>query len=196
MLANGNAPRRLTNDPGIDQAPAWSPDGQQIVFMSDRANKEFDIFRMNADGSGLERLTTSGANGFPQYSPDGSQLALDVGHDVYVMSLSTRGLRRITHDPANGMHPTWSPDGRRLAFMSWRNGRSEIFTARVDGTEPQAVVTMPTGGAIDPRWSPDGLRIAFVHAPEGGINRIQATNQQYIVYVLELDTGRLQRISR
>lgn len=198
MNSNGVAARRLTNDPGIDQAPAWSRDGRQIVFMSNRVNKkDFDIFRMDADGSNLERLTTSGSNWFPQYAPDGSQLALQIGRDIYIMSLATRQPRRLTHEPLNGMYPTWSRDGERIAFMSWRNGPSQIFTANADGSDPKAVVTMPSGDAIDPRWSPDGKYIAFVHVPKGGVASGKPDpRQQHIVFVVELGTGRLQRISR
>lgn len=208
MRADGALVRRLTDHPAIDQAPAWSRDGRQIAFMSNRERQDadgdidgeaggpFDIFRMNADGTGLERLTTGGSHWFPQYSPDGAQLALHIERDAYVMSLSSRALRRVTHEPANGLYPTWSPDGLRIAFMSWRNGRSQIFTARADGSDPQAVVTMPSGDAVDPRWSPDGKYIAFVHVSEGGLTRPQAGSHQRIVYVVELDTRRLSRISR
>jgi TolB protein len=194
--ADGGAPRPITHDPAIDQMPAWSRDGTQIVFMSNRAGgKNFDIYRMNKDGSNVERLTTSGSNWFPEYSPDGSQLALHVERDIYIMSLATKGLRRITYEPTNGMHPSWSPDGRRLAFMSWRNGRSEIFTSAVDGSDAQVLVTMPTGDAIDPRWSPDGNYIAFVHVPSGAGDG-RDSNGQRVVYIVEFKSGRLTRISR
>lgn len=196
MDAAGDAARRLTDHPAIDQAPAWSRDGKQIVFMSNRDNPDFDIFRMNADGGNVERLTKGGANGYPEYSPDGGQLALHVGRDVYIMILETRGLRRVTYEPDNGLHPTWEPLGRRLAFMSWRNGRTEIFTARPDSKDQQVVVTMPSGDAVDPRWSPDGRFIAFVHLPDGGLTRAQQAMPQRIVYIVEVDTGRLTRISR
>ncbi len=196
MPAGGGRSRRLTSDPAIDQAPAWSPDGRQLVFMSNRADAGFDIFRMNADGSGAEPLTHGGSNGFPQYSPDGGQLALQVGRDVYVMSLSSRALRRLTSEPADGLYPTWSPDGLRIAFMSGRNGCSEIFTVRTDGTDPRVVVTMPNGDAVDPRWSPDSRYIAFVHVPDDGATRVPTPNQQRIVYVVDLETGKLTRVSR
>jgi Tol biopolymer transport system component len=93
------------------------------------------------------------------------------------------------------MHPTWSPDGLRIAYMSWRNGRSEIFTGRSDGSDPQLVVTMPTGDAIDPQWSPDGEYIAFAHAP-GGAGNGSAPEGARVVYVVDLSTGRLSRVSR
>jgi Tol biopolymer transport system component len=75
--------------------------------------------------------------------------------------------KRLTSDPENGMHPSWSPDGKRIAFMSWRTGRTELFTMNADGSDQKKLLTLDKGGAIDPRWSPDGSRIAFVHLPEG-----------------------------
>lgn len=187
---------RRTDNPAIDRAPAWSRDGRQIVFMSNRDNKDFDLYRMDADGTHLERLTNGGSNGFPEYSPDGGQIVLHRDRDVYIMSLVNLGLRRVTQEPANGMHPTWSPDGHQIAFMSWRNGRSEIFTSRPDGTEPQVVVTMPTGDAVDPRWSPDGKSIAFVHVPNGVPRTSPVAAALGIVYVVELDSGRITRVSK
>jgi Tol biopolymer transport system component len=109
------------------------------------------------------------------FSPDAATLAFHVGRDVHTMpvpggvegSASGGDLRRLTTDPANGMYPSWSPDGKSIAFMSWRNGKTEIFTMRADGTEQKVVVSMAQGDAVDPRWSPDGRQIAFVHLPDG-----------------------------
>ncbi len=169
MNANGDAPQQITRHPGRDLAPAWSPDGRHIVFMSTRDNPEFDIYRMDRDGSNVERLTSGGSNWFPQYSPDGSQIAFHAMRDVHVLGLKDRKIVRLTHEPQNGMYPTWSPDGSQIAFMSWRNGRTEIFTMRANGADQTLLVTMPTGDAVDPRWSPNGDQIAFVHVPSGGV---------------------------
>lgn len=194
-LADGTASVRLTHDPAIDQMPAWSRDGTQIVFMSNRGGKTFDIYRMKADGSNVERLTNGKSNWFPEYSPDGGQLALHIDRGVFIMSLSTKGLRRVTQEPVDGLHPTWKPNGHQLAFSSSRNGRSEIFTSLVDGSDPHSIVTMPTGDAINPRWSPDGQYIAFVHVP-GGVDNDPDDKAQRVVYIVEVESGRLTRISR
>ena len=190
--ANGEAPKALTRHPGEDRFPSWSPDGLQVVFASSRSNPELDLYRMNAaDGSGLEQLTSGGANTSPQFSPDGAHVAFTSGRDVHVLHLKTRQVRRITYEPLNGLHPSWSPNGRQLTFMSWRNGRAEIFTSRADGGEQQLLVSMPDGDAVDPVWSPNGRYIAFVHRPDGA-----ADGGSEIIYAVDVSTKRLTRISR
>ena len=92
--------------------------------------------------------------------------------------------------------PKFSPDGERIAFMSWRNGRTEIFTMNADGSNQQPIVTMPTGGAIDPRWSPDGTRIAFVHVAESTAQDAQNPNDHRIIYVVDVASGKTTRLSR
>ena len=190
--ANGDAPRPLTQHPGQDRFPSWSPDGLQIVFASSRSNPNMDLYRVTvADGSGLEQLTSGGANSSPQFSPDGANIAFTSGRDVHVLNLKSRQVRRVTHEPLNGLHPSWSPNGRQLTFMSWRNGRAEIFVGQPDATEQQLLVSMPTGDAVDPVWSPNGKYIAFVHRPEGA-----AETSSEVLYAVDVATRRLTRISR
>lgn len=197
MNADGTNTRRLTSHPGRDLAPAWSPDGEWIVFMSDRdARPEFDVFRMKADGSSVERLTSGATHWFPQYSPDGTRVAMHVWRDLHVMDVGTRALARLTTDPANGMYPTWSPDGTRIAFMSWRTGPTEIYTMNADGTDQRLLVRMRTGSALDPRWSPKGDRIVFVHVPEASVRDQQSGGQGREIYVVEVATGQVTRLSR
>ena len=197
MNANGSEPRRLTNHPGRDLAPAWSPDGTRIAFMSDRdARPEFDVYLMDPDGSNVERITTADTNWFPQFSPDGGRLALHIRRDVHLLDLETGALERLTQDPRNGMYPTWSPDGERIAFMSSRNGPTELFVMNADGTGQSRISTMARGSALDPRWSPDGAHIAFVHVPEVAPTAAEDPTAERAIYVLEVETGRLRRVSR
>jgi TolB protein len=130
------------------------------------------------------------------FSPDGRALAFHVGRDIHTMPVpsgveggpSGGDLRRLTTDPANGMYPSWSPDGTRLAFMTWRNGKTEIFTMNADGGNQQRLVSMEPGDAVDPRWSPDGSQIAFVHLPEGMNGRAA------IICVVNADGTALRRL--
>lgn len=192
----GRSVRRLTRDAADDRSPAWSADGRHIAFMSTReAKTRSDIFQMNADGSGVERLTNGVSAWAPQYSPDGRLLALQIDTDVYVMDLATRTTTRLTYAPQNGMNPTWSPDGKRLAFVTSRNRRLEIFTMSADGSGQQVLVSMPRGSAIDPRWSPDGARVAFVYVPAGGTEVPAAGTDSQAIYLADIASGRLSRVS-
>ena len=192
---DGNQSRRLTRHPGRDLSPAWSPDSSKIAFMSDRGGKGFDVHIMNADGTNIQQVTTTGSAWFPQFSPDGDHLAMHIGRDVHVLDLKTRALRRLTADPANGMYPSWSNDGR-IAFMTWRNGRTELFTMFTSGEQQERLVSMPRGGAIDPRWSPDGKRIVFVNTPEATPDAPQSADQWRVIYVVDLETRKMTRLSR
>jgi Tol biopolymer transport system component len=195
MDRNGRNPRRLTTDPARDASPAWSPDGTRIAFTSDRDNRaSADVYIMRADGSGLERITSDLANWAPQFSPDGRELAVQIGRDVWVITLATGARRRLTFDPQNGMNPTWSHDGRRIAFVSTRNRKAEILTMNADGSDPRVLVTMPAAGVIDPRWSPEGSHIAFVMVPDE--TNTQPLEAVQAIYTIELGSEKLTRVSR
>jgi Tol biopolymer transport system component len=167
MNADGSNVRPLTRNPARDVSASWSPDGSTIVFMSDR-DGGFDAYEAAPDAAApAARITRTGTTWFPVFSPDGTTLAFHVGRDVHTMPSAGGEVRRLTTDPANGMYPSWSPDGKRIAFMSWRNGKTELFTMHADGSNQATLVSMDRGDAIDPRWSPDGSTIAFVQMPDG-----------------------------
>jgi Tol biopolymer transport system component len=197
MNPDGTNVRPLTRHPSRDVSATWSADGTAIVFMSDREDGGFDVYRAAPDPSAVAtRVTRTGSTWFPVFSPDGKTLAFHVGRDVHTMPVPSNvegpasggDPRRLTVDPANGMYPSWSPDGARLAFMSWRNGKTEIFTMKSDGTDQEVLVSMDRGDAVDPRWSPDGSQIAFVHLPDG------MNGSAAIICVVDADGSRLRRL--
>ena len=156
---------------GVDDALRDS----KIAFASNR-DGNWEIYTMNADGSGETRLThTQDVNeDNAAWSPNGSTIAFSVhSHetnrsDVYVMNADGSDRRRVT--PGDGLHwyPTWSPDGSRLAFASTQEGSFEIFTINLDGTDMRNV-TQPGGNSdLMPRWSPDGGLLAFTTFPGSG----------------------------
>jgi hypothetical protein len=157
--ADGTNGRLLTTLEG-DWGPTWSPDGTQIAFSRRQASFAGDIYVMNADGSGLKRLTDDGSNDAnPAWSPDGSKIAFERNGAIYVMNADGSAVQPLTSGGSD-FDPTWSPDGSRIAFGSSRKGANAIYVMASDGTAIHQI----TSGLVNdyhPSWSPDGQRIAF-----------------------------------
>jgi len=145
----------------------WTRDGTSIVF-----NVEDDIllvnylWRVGVDGQHPpERIEVAGANAlFPSASPDGDRLAfarLLHDEDIYRFQQG-QPARPVAQSSAFDGLPTFSPDGRRIAFCSARSGDGmEVWVANADGTKPEQLTHGPERYQADPSWSPDGQQIAF-----------------------------------
>ena len=156
MNADGSDQTNVSDTPGIDDAPAWSPDGGRILFESNR-DGDREIYRMNADGSGQANLTgNSGQDHEPSWSPDGQRIAFrsdrDGNDEIYTMTQS--GTR--ADPPHRSTRPrTPSPPGRRtrskIVFRSSRDGNAEIY---VMGTGGAAQTRLTTVSQFDghPDW--------------------------------------------
>jgi Tol biopolymer transport system component len=179
MRSDGTGARRLTNNPGNDQMPAWSPDGTRIAWASIRPGSPArELWIMNADGTDQRRLTDLGTNpGWPSWSPDGSRIAFndirgDGTHDIYTMDAEGGDLRRLTSANAN-VRPRWSPDGTRIAFWWQQTTANGVCCTRIgimnaDGTDYRIIPT-PSLADFQPTWSPDGRQLAFaMYMPVGG----------------------------
>ena len=159
--SNGQILKRLTNNRYIDTSPAWSPDGGSIAFVSNREGGP-QIFVMSADGSGQRRVsTTGGFNQTPAWNPKKGMKMLaytardESGRfDIITLDLATGKMVRITQNQGNNEEPTFSPNGRVIAFASSRSGGTGIFLANADGTGEQRLVYK--GSATSPDWGPNG----------------------------------------
>ena len=81
--------------------------------------------------------------------------------DVFVMNADGSGQRNLSRHPADDSGPAWAPDGRKIAFLSRRDGRLEIYVVNADGTGLRRLTNSPRG-EYGPTWSPDGRKIAFL----------------------------------
>lgn len=124
------------------------------------------IFAVNPDGSDLRQLTdgTQTALG-PDVSADGSKIVYslesDVDHaEVWVMNADGSGKHQVTSDGTRDWYPTWSPDGRTIAFRSDQTGNGDIYTIPATGG-PETQLTTAAGLDSLPRYSPDGTKILF-----------------------------------
>ncbi|MGH3430338.1 MAG: TolB family protein, partial [Mycobacteriales bacterium] len=101
-----------------------------------------------------------GTNMSAALSPDGNRIAVDLVTGIWVLPAGGGTARRLTDDLQDATLPTWSPDGKRLVFQSYRDGNYHIYTIDADGGKPQQLTT----GKYDhrePAFSPDGKRIAL-----------------------------------
>lgn len=152
---DGSSLRRLTNHPAADISPTWSPTGLQIAFTSDRTGTP-QIYAMGTDGLGLQRITTESYADRPTWSPAPyNEIAYasrsGSGNDIKVRDLASGQVRQLTFGEGTNESPAFAPNGRHLAFMSTRTGRSQIFTVTRDGRDLRQVTR--TGSNYQPDWS-------------------------------------------
>lgn len=171
--ADGSDIRRLTNDGASDVYPTWSPDGSRIAWVSSRGSG-LNIYTARPDGSDVQQLTFArfddplpGSGQVatrPAWSPDGQHIVYTVGINnrstLWIMNASGHDKRQLTA-PANAddFEPTWSADGRTIAFRRVSHAPTETWLMRVDA-ETGAEIYNTWLGAIPyagtPSYSPDG----------------------------------------
>jgi hypothetical protein len=183
MNPDGTNKTRLTSNSADNSGPAWSSDGREICFVSNRDGND-EIYMMNSDGTNQTRLTYNNASDWsPSISPDGTKIAVATGNgEIYVMNADGTNPVNLTNHPAHDGEPSYSPDGTKIAFSSWRSGSGQVWVMNADGTNPTLLQSTPTWAGT-PRWSPDGSKISY--SARGAIYVIDAdgTNQTQLLNV-------------
>lgn len=161
----------ITHNLATDVHPRFSPDGEKIVFISDRDYRP-EIYVMNVDGSDQIRLTNSDSYDIDAvWSPDGKKIAFISNRlgsfDVFVMNADGSDKKLLTPDsPAIDIAPVWSPDGNRILFSSNRSGYFDLYVMDVnDGSTQQ--LTDSEYHEFYGSWSPNGSRIAYLSTEHG-----------------------------
>lgn len=191
---NGENLKRLTGGslftPGHNNTdPVWAPlcGVRKLAFVSDRDGNE-EIYLMNADGKGQQRLTNSpAADTDPDWSPAGDAVvfqSLRNGNwDIYRVDITGRNLLQLTNDGADEVDPAWSPDGRWIAFRSNRAGTWDIYIIPADGGD--AIRVSAAGNNAQAVWSPSSERLAY-HSDRDG---------NWEIYVGDITTGEETRVT-
>jgi Tol biopolymer transport system component len=163
MNADGSGVIRLTDNNTNDQSPVFSPDGRSIAFTSERDHSgtliSGELYLMNADGTNVTRLTfQDGRVNHPSWDPHSRRLAFGIsgsatGNGIYTLTLDILGFTRLTFDQTKrDDFPSWSADGSKLAFTSFRDDNDEIYVMNADGTEQTRLTVNPRFDGL-PRWS-------------------------------------------
>lgn len=156
--STGAVLQRLTNNRAIDTSPAWSPDGREIAFVSDRHGGP-QIFVMSANGGTPRRVSRNGNyNTTPVWSPRRDKRIIayttrDGGSfDIVTLDLGSGDMVRVTQGQGSNEEPSFSPNGRVIAFASVRREGAGIYVANADGSGEQRRVYSGDATAVD--WGP------------------------------------------
>jgi Tol biopolymer transport system component len=191
--ARGGAARRLTFDDVGAADPVWTPDGSTIYFSSQRSGS-LTLWRIPAAGGTPEAVTSgSGEDTESTISADGRRLLYTNARAGYALSWldPATGARRTLREERTPLtHPSFSPDGRRIAFFRHRGERDEIFSMAAGGDDERRLTTPADGGNVLPDYSFDGRTIyfyrltpdpAFAAIPVGG-GAIRSLLPQFLLY--------------
>ena len=169
---DGTGLRQLThnapNESGFganDQVPVFSPSGKKIAFSNNRDQIEGDfnteIYTMDANGGNEVNLTRNPAgDGRPDWSPDGKKIVFHSSRDdvssleIYAMDADGSNPTRLTANTVTDSSPAFSPDGRQIAFHSRREGNTEIYRMRANGSQQTMVTDTFAGDNFRPDWQP------------------------------------------
>ena len=192
MDADGTNVTRLTNDPQLDGHPVFAPDGQAILFQSQRAGGKLQVFSMNADGTGVKQLTQDSVSLAPAISPDGRTIAYvslrNKNYDIWLMNRDGSNQRQFTRSPQwRESEPRFLKDGT-LAYLVERQEGGRTVQQVMKADLPTGQVTALSGT--------DLALFSFAVAPAGDLLALVVNaepenrrNPSYRVYVQPVGSG-------
>jgi TolB protein len=176
MAPDGSNQVNLSQNPGDDFDPVWSPDGTQIAFVSNRDNGGeggLFVYTMRADGSDVTQVSHMNESRFPDWSPAGNQIVYSSQGDIYVLDVITGEEKNLTNSPEWDEQPKISPSGRQIAWLIGSESDFQLNVMDMDGTNRLKVTH--AGKVFDAEWSVDGRIFTHWEQPEGICNNCLVT---------------------
>ena len=179
--------RRLTSGNHQDITPALSPDGTRLAFSSNRSGV-WDIYILNLTNGQLQRFTeTKQYEAHPSWSPDGNWLAFEAYQEnnleIILQELDGENAPiNLTNHPGSDHSPSWSSEGRKVSFISTRNGTSQIWVVDLDRPEKAQLISSDNSSANrvkHPTWSPDGRYLTWGSITDTGVHRLFTWDSQH-----------------
>lgn len=146
---------QLTADKAINARPSWSPNGSKIAFHSTRES---------IMGEEEDEESHGGHGGEEEEEGEGREEEEERTRDIWIMNRDGSNLKRLTSSSADDFNPVFSPDGKKIAYVSEDNGTRDIWIMNVDGTN-KTYLTSEKGAEQDPAWSSDGKQLAYAALP-------------------------------
>jgi Tol biopolymer transport system component len=199
MNPDGTDKHALTDNASNDADPAWSADGSMLAFESVTGNA-FNLYVINADGTGLRQLTysTKHTDVQPAWSPDGTKIAfsrqdMQGRGGIWVVNVDGSSLQRLTCEQNQNSHPNWSPDGSTIVFETDRAGSHDLYFMDADGSNKRPLLSTPDVQEENPNWSPDGTQVAFDSCPSSSYPCPGSAD--YNIFVVNADGTGLRQIT-
>tara|TARA_Y100000768_G_scaffold311853_1_gene246465 strand:+ start:2898 stop:3959 length:1062 start_codon:yes stop_codon:yes gene_type:complete len=143
-----NITRNTKSDDIISHGNAFSPDGQTIVFTSERDGNR-NIYTMKINGSDLEQMTVSEFDDYePVFSPDGETIVFtserDGNKEIYSINLLTKNIKNLSNNSGDDWNPRFYPDNQKIVFQSTRDGNWEIYIMSLNGKNQKNLTNHPS----------------------------------------------------
>jgi len=187
---DGTHMQRLTKVKNVwDSAPAWSADGNTIIFSREYKGKngqwQEEVWLMKADGTEQRQIKAIKGRA-AKIMPDGRVLFQSKAgpSQISIANIDGSNVITLTNDGTNNMSPKLSPNGKHIAYLSNKDGNQEVYIMNIDGTN-QKRLTVNSIKEWSPAWSPDGTKVFFAS---------QSTHGFYDIYKVNTDGSEMEKV--